>query len=180
MPSATPSSAPMRIPAWKRLGLKLKSAQEAPAESAQQDAHDTPKRKRLDEAEDTLYPKKQKSHKSPQHLPVADQVTPNLVRKKSVTFTPETKVEDGDTIKQLYNAWAAEQNIQDLSAPVFKTPEPSKVEENFDNALDEKERRTKRVQKSNSASLTLIRDDEGDEEEEAEIGKSITATRHYL
>jgi len=55
-------------------------------------------------------------------------------------------VEDGDSIKQLFGAWVAEQkNQEDLSAPVFQTPQYPSVEESFDTTLDEKERRVKRV-----------------------------------
>jgi hypothetical protein len=33
-----------------------------------------------------------------------------------VTFTPETKVEDGDSVKQLFKAWVAEQKAEGLSS----------------------------------------------------------------
>jgi hypothetical protein len=140
MPSATESTASVRIPAWKRLGLKLKSASEAPL------ADVTPKRKRPGEAgKDTSVKKSKPSSDSP-GLSVPDQITPPPARKKSVTFTPETKVEDGDSIKQLFSVWVAEQkNQEDLSAPVFQTPQYQSVEESFDTTLDEKERRVKRV-----------------------------------
>lgn len=140
MPSATE---PMRIPAWKRLGLKLKSAQEDTS-TAPPTSIDS-KRKRLDVKEKNLS-KKPKTTPEPHGRVAAAQVTPKITRKKSVTFTPETKVEDGDSIKQLFNAWKAEQEYQDnLSAPVFQTPKYSEVEENIDPLLDEKERRVKRV-----------------------------------
>ncbi|RDL37519.1 Uncharacterized protein BP5553_04952 [Venustampulla echinocandica] len=150
MPSATAPNASPRIPAWRRLGLKLKSAPE-PSQAATvvepSQNIDTPKRKRLDETDDATPAKKKKSSKDSRNLSGAEQATPKLARKKSVTFTPETKVEDGDSIKQLFGAWAAEQKSQNLSAPVFTTPEPSRVEEQIDTTLDEKVRRTKRVKK---------------------------------
>ncbi|CAG8982932.1 hypothetical protein HYALB_00002950 [Hymenoscyphus albidus] len=155
--SATISNASPRIPAWKRLGLKLKSAADTPAQevtvAASTTTHDTPKRKRLDEAEGTAHPKKKKASQNTLNLSAANQDAPGLIRKKSVTFTPETKASDGDSIKQLYNAWVADQNPQELSGqPAFNTPEPTKVEEEFDSTLDEKARRTKRVKPTASKS----------------------------
>jgi hypothetical protein len=123
------------------LGLKLKSAQEStPGEDV------TTKRKRpLEIIEGTSTKKSKPSSDSP-GLSVLDQITPQPARKKSVTFTPETKVEDGDSSKQLFSAWVAEQkNQEDLSAPVFQTPQYQSVEESFDTTLDEKERRVKRA-----------------------------------
>lgn len=141
MPSATGSAASVRIPAWKRLGLKLKSAQEAPPT---EDIN--PKRKRPNEVGESTSVKKSKPSSDSPGLSVPDQITPQPARKKSVTFTPETKVEDGDSIKQLFSTWVAEQkNQEDLSAPVFQTPQYRSVEESFDTTLDEKERRVRRV-----------------------------------
>ncbi|TVY33889.1 hypothetical protein LSUB1_G006129 [Lachnellula subtilissima] len=141
MPSATDSSATVRMPAWKRLGLKLKSAQDIP----EPPAADT-KRKRLDEVEEASSLKKPKLLPDSRRIPIVDQVTPEPTRKKSVTFTPETKHEDGDSIKALFSAWVAEhKNQDDLSAPVFQTPQYTTVEESFDTTLNEKERRVKRV-----------------------------------
>ncbi|TVY21460.1 Uncharacterized protein LARI1_G000616 [Lachnellula arida] len=141
MPSATGSSATVRMPAWKRLGLKLKSAQDIPGPPAA----DT-KRKRLDEVEEASSLKKPKLVPDSRRIPIVDQVTPEPTRKKSVTFTPETKHEDGDSIKALFSAWVAEhKNQNDLSAPVFQTPQYTTVEESFDTTLNEKERRVKRV-----------------------------------
>mgnify|MGYP003662628681 CR=1 FL=1 len=145
MPSAT------HIPAWRRLGLKLKSAQDSPStESPATLADETTKRKRTATEDNTASKKLKKNSK----LPVEssqEPITPQLVRKKSVTFTPETKYEDGDSIKQLFNSWKAEQQAQDPSFtfgnsnPAFETPEAPRVEEEIDTKLDEKERRVKRV-----------------------------------
>ncbi|KAK5137224.1 hypothetical protein LTR04_004468, partial [Oleoguttula sp. CCFEE 6159] len=44
--------------------------------------------------------------------PDAD-TTPTPKRRKSVAFTPETKVEDGDSAQALFKAWVAEQNGPD-------------------------------------------------------------------
>ncbi|KAE8454059.1 hypothetical protein EG329_007837 [Mollisiaceae sp. DMI_Dod_QoI] len=157
MPSAIVPNAPAHIPAWKRLGLKLKSAQEASQPAVEPPtAPDTSKRKRPDAtADDTPAKKVKKSTNLSEQSDPQGPITPQLTRKKSVTFTPETKAEDGDSIKQLFNSWVAEQKSADPSfqlknsAPVFKTPEPPRVEEKVDDNLDEKERRVKRVKKPN-------------------------------
>ena len=150
MLSATNTSAPAHVPAWKRLGLKLKS--QAPSEPVPESSNpiELPKRKREDSFGEG--PAKKTRNISKELSPAAP-VTPSLVRKKSVTFTPETKADDGDSIKQLFNSWVAEQKSQDpsfqlqTSQPAFETPEPSIVKEQIDTNLDEKERRAKRVKK---------------------------------
>lgn len=105
------------VPAWKRLGLKLKYAQDKPLEIGDtlmtNEAHtglgqERPaKRQRLNLTDSpnvekstngTLKPSKQpkqsgKAHSSSQ----AKENVPQPKRKKSVTFTNDTKDEDGDT-----------------------------------------------------------------------------------
>ncbi len=150
MLSATNNSALAHVPAWKRLGLKLKS--QAPSEPVPEssDPIESPKRKR--EGSLAEVPAK-KSRKISKEISTAAPVAPILVRKKSVTFTPETKADDGDSIKQLFNSWVAEQKSQDpsfqsqISQPAFETPEPAVVKEQVATNLDEKERRAKRVKK---------------------------------
>ena len=167
MPSATDHNESTHIPAWKRLGLKLRS--QAPPVSVPEtsDQIGSIKRKRVGaiDEEPSKKTKKNSHHPSP-----AVPVTPVLARKKSVTFTSETKVDDGDSIKQLFNSWVAEQKSQDPSfqlqnsQPAFKTPEPSIVEEQVKTSLDEKDRRAKRIKKpkkeqgkkSKSANLSKI------------------------
>jgi hypothetical protein len=154
MPSIVPNE-PLHIPAWKRLGLKLKSAQEPEQPAAEPFTEpDTSKRKRSDATVNITPAKKIKKSGLPdQSIPQVLPFTPQLSRKKSVTFTPETKVDDGDSIKQLFNTWVAEQKSADpsfqfsSSAPAFKTPEAPRVEEEIDLNLDEKERKAKRTKK---------------------------------
>ncbi|KAL5324228.1 hypothetical protein ACEPPN_008772 [Leptodophora sp. 'Broadleaf-Isolate-01'] len=145
MPSAT------HIPAWRRLGLKLKSAQDSPSvESPATPGDESSKRKRTS-TDDSTPSKKLKKNSTALVESSQEPITPQILRKKSVTFTPETKHEDGDSIKQLFNSWKAEQQAQDPtfefgnSNPAFATPEPPKVEVKVDPKLDEKERRVKRV-----------------------------------
>ena len=143
------ATAPVRIPAWQRLGLKLKSAQASEPTSASP-AIECPKRKNDDSIED-LPPKRAKKDHSLAPT-IGEHITPSRARKKSVSFTPETKIEDGDSIKQLFSAWVADQKSQDPSflpkSQVFDTPEPSRVEEYVDSTLDEKERMVKRTKTS--------------------------------
>ncbi|KAK6433671.1 hypothetical protein LTR95_010150 [Oleoguttula sp. CCFEE 5521] len=124
------------VPAWKRLGLKLKYAKDTAEIAATPSLADTstpttaepedppiklPKRSRTDE-HTNAGPEAKKQKASSAHLsePVtpapngselaitptaAPQPTSKLTRKKSVTFTPETKLEDGDRIAEIFEAW---------------------------------------------------------------------------
>ncbi|OBT74415.1 hypothetical protein VF21_06597 [Pseudogymnoascus sp. 05NY08] len=157
--SASSTSSP-RIPAWKRLGLKLKSEGDAPSPAAaapptEYVAAEQPKRKRAsDEVESTPIKKSKKSLKKAESTisSTATAVPDGMLgRRKSVAFTPETKTEDGDSIKQLFNSWVAQQKEIDPSfvskndQPALQTPEPTTVDEKVDTTLPEPERRVKRV-----------------------------------
>jgi hypothetical protein len=145
------------IPAWKRLGLKLKSAQQesvpyaAPVVVAPV-ATEPKKEKRKREIKDQKAPlgKRVKLSKSAQvHEPTTDTtpsqspITSGHQRRKSVTFTPETKTEDGDSIKQLYNGWIAKHPTQGpkfhelRSRSASKIPHPAQAAEQIDSAIDE-------------------------------------------
>jgi hypothetical protein len=150
MPSATSNAKPARIPAWKRLGLKLKSASDTT--NVEVEEVDTVKRRREEGSQHILSNKKAKKANLP--ASPANPITPTLVRKKSVAFTPETKVDDGDSIKQLFNSWVTAQKSQDPSFELrksnsaFNISEAPQIEEEFDTTLPEKERRVKRVKVS--------------------------------
>lgn len=185
MPSVTPHSdtQPARIPAWQRLGLTLKSAQQIPTAKSHKDISPSVKKRKL-RADDTPPSKRGKKIKSPVATGPA---TPALSRKKSVTFTPETKTEDGDSIKQLYSSWVAEQKAQDsmfqtkTASKVFDTPEPAKVREKFDTALDEKERRVKRIERQQPQAKSKSKDILRGKKSPFKIGKpTVTTTRPFL
>jgi hypothetical protein len=185
MPSAIPPSnpPPTRTPAWQRLGLKLKSAQQLPVIESQK-VVSSPIKKRKAGAEGTLPAKKVKSTKTPS---AAELTTPALSRKKSVTFTPETKAEDGESIKQLFTSWVQEQNSQDpsfqlkTSSHVFDTPEPPKVQEHFDTTLDEKGRRVKRVKKPQAETTDRFKETRKRKQKAPKIVKPRnTTTRPFL
>ena len=139
------------IPAWKKLGLKLKYAKDISVDTNENvDNVSSQKRKFPIEEEDSIriasIPSKKikapkKSHavsKSPTAngsiLPSSAQEdhpiqriltpSPSPAKRKSVSFTPETKVEDGDSIKQLYAAWLAGQKQED---PSFRAEAASKA-----------------------------------------------------
>jgi hypothetical protein len=153
-----------RVLGVKRQGSKTKSGREAPATTSQpaSPAHvavEQPKRKRGTEDDESASTKKLKKSKKPSkpnnsEVTASPVKTPNSkshIRRKSVAFTPDTKTEDGDSIKQLFGAWVDEQKKLDPTfasqkvPAAFTTPKPPKVVEEIDPKLDEKERRIKRV-----------------------------------
>ncbi len=122
----TDAAKPERIPAWKRLGLLLKSAKEggdcagpnnglsshsfkrSTAEihpsKGDEDKHNSPaaKKRRVDS-----HSKEFNHSNSSLAGRNVSLTTPKVNRlKKSVSFTPETKLEDGDSSKTLYADWA--------------------------------------------------------------------------
>ena len=164
----------VHVPAWKKLGLKLKYAKDLPTEGHEgfssenvrasvvedgdagialeslgltlkkvkkakgatpEDGQSTVimpnKRKReLSKDDQDLVSSPRKKHRKSQaaalksnsggviespaalrQTPAASNINsaPSPTKRKSVSFTPETKTKDGDSIKQLYNAWLAEQ-----------------------------------------------------------------------
>lgn len=159
MPSAMSlSDRPVRVPAWKRLGLKLKSGNEQQQTQTQPlpapPASETKRKRTVDNLEETNS-KKIKISKPKQKL---KSITPNqsplaseTIGRKSVTFAADAKATDGESTKQLFNAWVAEQKKQNPSfnprvlGPAFSTPQPPRVVEDVDITLDESERRVKRV-----------------------------------
>ncbi|KAL9103409.1 MAG: hypothetical protein Q9163_001548 [Psora crenata] len=144
---ATSQMASKHIPAWKKIGLKLKYAKEDtegdPLDklpSAILEARFGTKKRRLLpndelEGEDTVTQRAIKKSKSGEtnvavrslsngsvgpkggsegkesSLQITDE-TPTRKR-KSVSFTSETKVEDGDSVKQTYKTWLSSQLAKD-------------------------------------------------------------------
>ena len=147
------------IPAWKKLGLKLKYAKDDPTPAVEPSViNNGKKRKHIEEstngynapaksldATNTLK-KNKKSHsnstkdsttqssdsksesaansKPESSSEVKSNSSPppptsTLTKRKSVSFTPETKAEDGQSTKDLYAHWIAAQKAED---PSFKPP----------------------------------------------------------
>jgi hypothetical protein len=116
------------VPAWKRLGLTLKHAKESPAavvESVQSGA-DGKKRKpgTVEDQDvhsgDVVVRKKAKTSKGPKPkssstLPTSEklqhtQPPSSSEKRKSVSFSADTKIADGESVKQLYHAWLGQQD----------------------------------------------------------------------
>jgi len=133
------------IPAWKKLGLKLKSAKELPIHSEDSSNNEAKSKKRKVADDETAVSEVEsvKKHR-PKHAMIQTSPAPALSlkerpeasvkdgnsngadassiplatpprKRKSVAFTPETKLEDGDSTKQLFYAWVAEQIAKDSS-----------------------------------------------------------------
>ncbi|KAL9113645.1 MAG: hypothetical protein Q9187_007596, partial [Circinaria calcarea] len=150
-------------PTWKRQGLETKEMKETPLNNSESAATMPNKRKRaLFDGGDfgpAVSPPLKKTKKSQaaalesiagslvespaalRETPAASNINsvPSPTKRKSVSFTPETKTKDGDSVKQLYNVWLAEQAedfnpqtsaeaLRSVSPwPAGETREPSKV-----------------------------------------------------
>lgn len=190
------------VPAWKKLGLKLKYAKDEPEAETngnQPIVQNEKKRKHISDettSSTKTYPKKlkaksssnsasiehsavttsspqeishfQKSSLSPSTSNAPTTPTRPVLKRKSVTFTPETKTEDGDSIKQLYNTWLASHRVIDPSfdpsattiSPALKSvllpsitfpsaPSPSAV-------LEQKSKAKKKKKKKKSKSKSTL------------------------
>ncbi|KAL8693955.1 MAG: hypothetical protein Q9218_001313 [Villophora microphyllina] len=136
-----PAAVEGHIPAWKRLGLKLKYAPEQTASVAPSNAAPSPapapQRKRkfgdedngintdnadIESAKRSKKPKERAqiatngnaASTSPALVPGSTPSKPQ-VHRKSVSFTPETKTEDGESSRDLYNSWLTSQKKSDPS-----------------------------------------------------------------
>jgi hypothetical protein len=120
-----------QVPAWKRLGLKLKYAKDVPPPASQSTPGKEQNRPRKREAPAGLE-KSQKRVKTSKNQATDSQsiflqdVSPNTAseRRKSVSFTPDTKFEDGSSAMDLYKVWMDEQKIND---PDFASTNPEKA-----------------------------------------------------
>ncbi|MCJ1297362.1 hypothetical protein MMC08_000148 [Hypocenomyce scalaris] len=140
------------VPAWKRLGLKLKYANETPGGvTPTQDPVLIPRKRDYSEAglkSEGAPPKKSKkpvlsssekasekdtasfvpsASQSEQPTPRSPTATPSPTKRKSVAFTPETKSQDGDSLKQLYDTWLAEQKAEDTDFEADHTGQALKL-----------------------------------------------------
>ena len=138
-------STPKHIPAWKKIGLKLKHAKVELGENSVSKATVTNSKKRkvttesgfaIDVATTDSPTKKSKKSKSttgealaivnvnaaiasPPRIATSttSTVEPNTVdRRKSVAFTPETKTQDGESTQQLFQTWHANWVAEDPSS----------------------------------------------------------------
>ena len=133
------------VPAWKRLGLKVKPSHEAP-QSYPPAGNDLPEREEIDQSisngEDRTQstaklahaPKRQRkqaldtassSQSQTPHNgnvnPLLDsKLLPSRRRQKSVSFASGAKTEDGESTKDLYKTWLAQQDLESHSSDVTK------------------------------------------------------------
>jgi 1,2-phenylacetyl-CoA epoxidase PaaB subunit len=144
--SASSAVTPTRVPAWKKLGLKLKLANEKSYQSTQLENHPSSNRKRphagdaskasqTTEFEYGLRKRPRSGSPKPRPLkantPNDKVLSPSLKResngvKKTVSFTTDTKVEDGDSSKTLIADWEAQYDQPSAPAKIRNDPEPSK------------------------------------------------------
>lgn len=158
MPS-TVETVEEHVPAWKKLGLKLKNANDKTAGTVDVTVGQAPSKNNKrklpigDLAEQTTTPppsaspakKPRKSTSKPSKSPVTasqDTTSPasapqensvfppatrisSLHKTKSVSFAPQTKTEDADSTKDLYNTWLTSQLASDPSFDPSKTASPA-------------------------------------------------------
>lgn len=141
--SASDLISPRRVPAWKKLGLKLKFAYEDTDQPSQLD-HNNSANKRLrgelfqdpSEIECTDHGSKKRprfdqpparstksNHTNVKPISASLKRDSNCVR-KTVSFTSDTKIEDGDSSKTLIADWEAQYDQPSFSADPPKNPEP--------------------------------------------------------
>jgi hypothetical protein len=118
----TPANMSQHVPAWKKIGLKLKYAKETaddtPTVSATTetngDSHAGVKRSRDEDAEQENPSKRNKTRELRLESPAPRSIlsgsqspTKTPANKKAVSFSAETKAEDGETGQNYFKAWAA-------------------------------------------------------------------------
>ena len=183
MPAVLSNTEPIgkHIPAWKKLGLKLKYAKEEPdlIHHGQRASFEEKKRKKVYSEITPLNPTSAKKPKTqspkkstplrtpaqpkPSSLSPSRSNTPTRadLQRKAVSFTPETKTEDGGGVKHLYNKWLSshlevDPNFDPSSSkvsPALKTITPRSITFSPPPGIGSEERSGKR-KKSKS---TLLR-----------------------
>ncbi|MCJ1468230.1 hypothetical protein MMC07_006858 [Pseudocyphellaria aurata] len=183
------------VPAWKKLGLKLKYAKDEFEVDIKNDQPFVQNEKKRNYVSDETssptesYPKKIKAKSSKNSDPVEHSPPQELSqlndssfspptssapatpagpgsKRKSVTFTPDTKTEDGDSMKHLYNTWLASHRVVDptfdpgatANSPALKIVLPPSVtpsSSSSPSAVPEVKRKTKKKKKSKSKSTLL-------------------------
>ncbi|KAI9887189.1 MAG: hypothetical protein M1823_001016 [Watsoniomyces obsoletus] len=123
------------VPAWKRLGLQLKTVADTP--SFHEDPSPSKKsKKRKRQLDDTShgdgekvveFTAKQKQEETGTSISTRAR-EPHSKRTKSVAFTQDTKTTDGDSIKQLFQAWVKQERAKDPSFRPEKAGDAFKVE----------------------------------------------------
>ncbi|MCJ1273974.1 hypothetical protein MMC21_001767 [Puttea exsequens] len=163
MASNSRPSITKHVPAWKKIGLKLKNAREEPEKVAVSNPVERPesRKRKSQESGDGSFTtgdtkKFTKRHKNAQPRANASTAVANVAshifaqngrkdtspvqsearsssKRKSVSFAPNTKSEDGEGIKEVYENWVKEQKANDPSflssaaQPALKALTPAAV-----------------------------------------------------
>ncbi|ERF73439.1 hypothetical protein EPUS_04062 [Endocarpon pusillum Z07020] len=135
-----------RVPAWRKLGLKLKFANEHTDQPTQIDSNVSINRKRPRDEDSSKIPETTGSRRVLRKRPRLDPpkprpaksndtndkpLSPSLKRdsngiRKTVSFTSDTKAEDGDSSKSLIANWEAQHDHSTLLSSQPENPKPSK------------------------------------------------------
>ncbi|KAL8775080.1 MAG: hypothetical protein Q9209_000559 [Squamulea sp. 1 TL-2023] len=115
-----PAAVEAPIPAWRKLGLKLKNTQEQAAITPYNAPTSPVKRKPQDDIERNPVKKAKKvaapGNQTAQNATVQSSATPRKpALRKSVSFAAEAKTKDGESAKDLYNSWITSQKSSDPS-----------------------------------------------------------------
>ncbi|RKF56862.1 putative proteasome subunit alpha type 6 [Erysiphe neolycopersici] len=155
MPSTIPRGL-AHTPAWKRIGLKLKLPQVQTYSLNTvivEDSNLKRKAASLDYS-DKKDIKKTKITTEITSQKVHEGTPTNSSTKKSVTFTSETKVEDGDSIKKLFKTWVAQQKSHHSPNSLFKSHEALEI--NTDSSCLDEEKDFKKSNKKRKPKSTKV------------------------
>ncbi|KAI6248105.1 hypothetical protein HI914_03669 [Erysiphe necator] len=169
MPSTLPNK-PFHIPAWRRIGLKLKMPQVQTYSLDTVISEDISLKRKavLLDCSDEKENKKTKTVIDNTHQKLHEFTTPNASTKKSVTFTPETKVEDGDSIKKLSNTWITQQKSLHQPNSLFK---PHKA---LDIKIDEIILKKKRKELKKAKKKPKLKDNNASKQEKSQNNSEPT------
>jgi WKF domain len=144
--SASSAAPPVRVPSWKKMGLKLKLANGDNDLPTQLENNTFTNRKRPHDEDASTLPQTTDSGYGFRKRPRPDPPKPRAIKsnppndrflspslkrdrngvKKTVSFTIDTKVEDGDSSKTLIADWEAQYDQPSTPSKLRKDPAPSK------------------------------------------------------
>lgn len=167
------------IPAWKKLGLKLKYAKEEPSPAAvpigtsSTDGSGKKRKLPFEITPISKRPKKSKTRTSdkdgttnpvnspqPHKSSSSPPVTSRESKRRSVSFTPATKSDDGEGVKEYIKRWSAShperaESWKAKEAGYFQGESGVEVESEEGSAVETKKKKKKKKKKSKSTTLPL-------------------------
>jgi hypothetical protein len=166
---------PRRVPAWKKLGLRLKLTEQTDQPTQLDKNTSTNRKRRRDEDSQNLPEAAGTKHNlrkrmrldQPNTPPTKSNATnvkvlsPSLRRdsngiRKTVSFTSDTKVEDGDSSKSLIAGWAAQYDQPSFSANLPKVLERAKVKPSKAKVTKSKKPKSRPTTKKPHAALEYL------------------------